>query len=103
MRCLIAFLDVIIQGPVDYLRHLREVVKPTGRLCIIEKYPEITPKSKAHGWSLSLLVKQAEQAGWIPVRCELIRGTYHYIAMFVQRDLFPPEPPRKKKAGAARR
>ena len=83
-------------GHVDYLRHLRSVVKPTGRLCIIEKYPEIATNRKTHGWSLSLLVKQAEEAGWIPVRCELMRGTYHYLAVFVQKDLFPPEPSRAR-------
>jgi ubiquinone/menaquinone biosynthesis C-methylase UbiE len=81
---------------VAYLQHLLQVVRPTGRLCIIEKYPELTPQRRAHGWSLSQLVKQAEEAGWIPVRCELIRGTYHYVAIFVPRDLFPPPPAGKK-------
>jgi ubiquinone/menaquinone biosynthesis C-methylase UbiE len=80
---------------VDYLRHLRKVVKPNGRLCVIERYPEINPKSKAHGYSLSKLVSEAEQAGWILVRCELIRGTYHYLAIFVRQDLFPPDPEKK--------
>jgi ubiquinone/menaquinone biosynthesis C-methylase UbiE len=77
---------------VDYLRHLREVVKPAGRLCVIEKYTDIASRHGAHGTSLSQLVLEAEQAGWIPVRCELMTGTYHYLAIFVQRDLFPPEP-----------
>lgn len=74
---------------VDYLRHLRKVLKPTGRVCVIEKYPEITPKNPGHAWTLSRLIAEAEQAGWIPVRCELMTGTYHYMAIFVQQDLFP--------------
>ncbi len=76
---------------IDYLRHLSEVIKPTGRLCVIEKYPEIASRRGAHGTSLSQLVLEAEKAGWIPVRCELMTGTYHYLAIFVQKALFPPE------------
>ncbi|MEA3225737.1 MAG: hypothetical protein U9Q07_07275 [Planctomycetota bacterium] len=29
----------------------------------------------------------------------LITGTYHFMAIFVQQELFPPEPERKKPAG----
>jgi predicted methyltransferase len=76
---------------IDYLRHLSEVIKPTGRLCVIEKYPEIASRRGAHGTSLSQLVLEAEKAGWIPARCELMTGTYHYLAIFVQKALFPPE------------
>ncbi|MBN2270903.1 MAG: class I SAM-dependent methyltransferase [Sedimentisphaerales bacterium] len=79
-------------GRVDYLDHLRDVVKPTGRLCVIEKYATIATEHGSHGTALSELIAQAEQAGWIPVRCELMTGTYHYLAIFVQRDLFGPEP-----------
>lgn len=77
---------------VDYLRELRDIVKKTGRICIIEKNPEIATEKKSHGTPLSELVEQAEQAGWIPVRYELMTGTYHYLAIFVQKDLFGPEP-----------
>ncbi len=80
-----------LNSHVDYLRLLRKILKPTGRLCIIEKYPDISTKNRAHGTPLSRLVKEAEEAGWIPVRCEMIAGTYHYIAVFVQKDMFPPE------------
>lgn len=80
-----------LNGHVDYLRRLRKILKPTGRLYIIEKYPDIATKNRAHGTPLSRLAKEAEEAGWIPVRYELISGTYHYLAVFVQRDLFPPE------------
>lgn len=79
-------------GRVDYLRRLRDVVKPTGRLCVIEKYTTIATEHGSHGTALSELIAQAEQAGWIPVRCELMTGTYHYLAIFVQKNLFGPEP-----------
>jgi predicted methyltransferase len=81
-------------GHVDYLRHLHKVVKPTGRICIIERHSAIPGGTRAqeHGWSPGLLMQQAEEAGWIGVRCELITGTYHFMAIFVQKELFPPEP-----------
>ncbi len=85
-------------GHVDYLRHLHKVVKPTGRLCIIERHSGIRggARAKEHGWSPGLLMQQAEEAGWIAVRCELITGMYHFMAIFVQQELFPPEPERKR-------
>ena len=85
-------------GHVDYLRHLHKVVKPTGRLCIIERHSGIPggARAKEHGWFPGLLMQQAEEAGWIAVRCELITGTYHFMAIFVQKDLFPPEPERRR-------
>lgn len=80
-------------GHVDYLRHLRKVVKPTGRLCVIEKHAGLcSGRGSEHAWLPGLLFEQAEEAGWIPIRYELITGTYHFIAFFVQKDLFPPEP-----------
>ena len=39
-------------GRVDYLRRLRKVAKPTGRLCVIERYSEIATKGKDHGTQL---------------------------------------------------
>ena len=94
--CALAFLSQTYHhldkdGRLDYLRRLRGVVKPTGRLCVIEKYETIATEHKSHGTPLSKLVATAEQAGWIPVRCELLTGTYHYLAIFVQKDLFGPE------------
>ncbi|MFH1715952.1 MAG: class I SAM-dependent methyltransferase [Planctomycetota bacterium] len=88
-------------GHVDYLRHLREVVKPSGRLCVIERHSMIPGGSRAreHAWAPGLLIRQAEEAGWICVRYELITGTYHFIAIFVQKDLFPPEPEERRPAG----
>ena len=85
-------------GRVDYLRHLHTVVKPTGRLCIIERHSGIRGSDRAmdHGWLPGLLMQQAEEAGWIGVRCELITGTYHFMAIFVQQDLFPRERERRR-------
>lgn len=79
-------------GQVDYLKHLREVVKPTGRLCVIEKNAAIATEARAHATHLGELIDQAEAAGWIALRTELMPGTYHYLAIFAQKDLFPPEP-----------
>ena len=85
-------------GKVDYLRHLHKVVKPTGRLCVIEHHTRLsTGKAVEHAWEPGLLMQQAEEAGWITVRYQLITGTYHFIAIFVPKELFPPEPPKKKQ------
>jgi len=84
-------------GRVDYLRHLRKVLKPTGRVVVIEKYIDTVTGHNRHGTRLSVLVADAEEAGWAPVRYQLMTGTYHYMVTFVQKDLFPPEPPPKKK------
>jgi tRNA A58 N-methylase Trm61 len=102
--CELAFLSktyhhLDADGRVDYLRHLREVVRPTGRLCVIERYANIAGQSSSHDMLLSQLVKQAEQAGWIAVRYELMTGTYHYITIFVQKDIFPPERSSRRRGG----
>lgn len=78
-------------GHVDYLKHLHSVVKPTGRVVIIEKYTETGLGSGTHGTRLSRLVRQAEEASWVPVRLELMTGSYHYIAILAQQELFPAE------------
>ena len=76
-------------GHVDYLRHLKSVVKPTGRLVVVERYRELgTGHSREHAWSPGLLSQQADEAGWIMVRCELIAGSHHFIAIFAQKQLF---------------
>ena len=82
---------------VEYLKHLRKVVKPTGRLCVIERYPVISTQHKSHGTLLSTLAKEAEESGWVCVRFELMPNTYHFLAILVQKELFPPEPQRTKK------
>jgi len=83
-------------GHVDYLRHLRKVVKPNGRLCVIEKHPLLSGRRKGRAWSPALLIQQAEESGWIPIRYELITGTHHYIAIFVQPEIFPTEPRKER-------
>jgi len=86
-------------GLVDYWRHLGKVVKPTGRVCVIERYAGLASgRSKEHAWAPGLLTQQAEQGGWILVRYELLTGTGHYMAIFVQRDLFPVQTQKKKPA-----
>lgn len=86
------------EGHVAYLRHLRKVLKPTGRICVIEKCPEIAQERKGHAWPLRLLLQETEEAGWVLVRYELMTGTYHYLAIFVQKDLFPAESSKTKPA-----
>ena len=77
-------------GQVAYLRHLHDVVKPTGRLVVIEHHKQLgVGRQTEHAWSPGLLMQQAEEAGWIPVRYELITGTYHFIAVFAPKELFP--------------
>ncbi len=86
---------------VDYLRHLKEVLKPTGRVCIIERHPTLSVgRELKHGWSPGLLMQQAAEAGWVVVRCELITGTYHFMAILVQKELFPLKKPKEKSADA---
>ncbi len=84
-------------GLVDYLRHLRSVIKPTGRVVIIEYYHELaTGRGKDHAFSPGRLAGQAEEAGWILLRCEMIAGTRHFIAIFAQRELFANKKVEKK-------
>ena len=91
------------EGQVDYLDDLRSVVKPTGRLVVIEHYQELaTGRMKDHSWSPGLLTQQAEQGGWILVRSELITGTHHFMAIFVQKELFGIKEPKKELVGASK-
>ncbi len=86
---------------VAYLKGLRSVLKPNGRLVIIERYTETGLGNGEHGTPLSRLIRESEESGWVPVRAELIPTTYHYIAIFAQKDLFPPEP--AKQEGKAKK
>ncbi len=88
-------------GKVDYLKHLHKVVKPLGRVVIIEKCPEISTRMRAHGTAISSLTAEADEAGWVLVRYELLPKTYHFLAVFVQKDLFPEE--RRGRRGRRRR
>ncbi|NQT40093.1 MAG: methyltransferase domain-containing protein [Planctomycetes bacterium] len=85
-------------GHVDYLRHLRSVVKPTGRVVVIERHIALSEgRQREHGWSPGLLTQTAEEAGWILVRSELITGTHHFIAIFAQKEMFASKAPEKKE------
>ncbi len=76
-------------GHVAYLKHLKEVVKPSGKLVIIERHPALASgRSAEHGWLPGLLGRQAEVAGWMMLRCELIPGSDHFMATFVQPETF---------------
>ncbi len=81
---------------VGYLKRLRSVIKPTGRVVIIERYTGTGLGNGTHGTRLSRLIRQAEEAGWVPVQAELMAGTDRYIAILAQMEMFPPEPVRKR-------
>lgn len=76
-------------GHVAYLKHLKEVVKPSGKLVIIERHPALASgRGAEHGWLPGLLARQAEDAGWMLLRCGLIPGSDHFMATFVQPETF---------------
>jgi len=81
------------KGLVDYWHHLKKVVKPTGRVCVIESHSGLTKSSCS--WAPGLLAQQASQAGWILYKQKMIPGTNQYIAIFAQKDYFLPEHQRK--------
>lgn len=90
-------------GQVDYLNGLRSVLKPTGRLVVIEHYQELaTGRAREHAWSPGLLTQQAEEADWVLVRSEMITGTNHFMAIFVQKALFGIKEPEKELVEAAK-
>lgn len=79
------------EGHVDYLKHLKKVVKPTGRIAVIEKYSTIAIHGKDHGTILSTLISQSEEAGWIPLRYQIIPNTNHYLVILGHKELFQSE------------
>lgn len=81
------------ESRVDYWRELASVVRPTGRVVILETYPAIAARGKDHGTQLSKLIEEAEQGGWIAVEVWYLAGTQHYLAIFVQQAAFfePPD------------
>jgi predicted methyltransferase len=81
---------------VGYLRGLRSTLKPDGRVVVIERYIGAGLGDGGHGTRLSQLIEQAEEAGWIPLRAELLSGTNRYIAIFAPREAIPREPARKR-------
>ena len=82
---------------VGYMRRLRSAIKPTGRLVIVEYYRELgVGISATHSYSPGQLALQAEEAGWTLLRCEMINGTRHFMAVFVNREIFPVEKLKQK-------
>ena len=74
---------------IDYLRHLKKVIKPPGRVVIIERHADLASgRGKDHAWQPGLLSHQAEQAGWMLLRCEMIPGSDHFMATFVTPEAF---------------
>lgn len=77
-------------GRVAYWRALAEQCKRTGRVCVIETYPEIAVRGQDHGTQLSKLITEAEQGGWIAVEVWFLPGTQHYMAVFAPKAAFFP-------------
>ncbi len=77
-----------LSNHAQYLRHLRDVVKPTGRIVIVDRHAR--PNNRFRGLEPSELSAHAAESGWIPVRCRPIRDDEHYVATFVRDDLFDP-------------
>lgn len=73
---------------VQYWKELASVVRPTGRVAVLETYPAIALRGKDHGTQLSTLIEEAEQGGWVPVETWYLPGTQHYLAIFVQQRAF---------------
>jgi ubiquinone/menaquinone biosynthesis C-methylase UbiE len=84
---------------VDYLRHLQKVIRPYGRVVIIERHRDlVSGRGKEHAWQPGLLGYQAEQAGWMLLRCELIPGSDHFMATFVKPEAFAEKLSKQLKA-----
>jgi ubiquinone/menaquinone biosynthesis C-methylase UbiE len=74
---------------VEYLKHLKSVIKPSGRVVIVERHADLaTGRGREHAWQPGLLGQQAEQAGWMLFRCEMIPGSDHFMAAFVRPEVF---------------
>jgi ubiquinone/menaquinone biosynthesis C-methylase UbiE len=74
-------------GQVDYLRHLKQIIKPSGKLVIIERHSALaTGRGLDHAAMPGVLAQKAEEAGWMLLRCELLRGSDHFMASFVQPE-----------------
>jgi len=83
---------------VDYLRHLKKVIKPSGRVVIIERHADLASgRGKEHAWQPGLLGQQAEQAGWMLLRCELIPGSDHFMATLIKPEAFAEKFSRRLK------
>jgi ubiquinone/menaquinone biosynthesis C-methylase UbiE len=88
--CDLAFISKTyhhLSNHVDYLRNLKKAIKPSGRVCIIERHPDYaTGRGKEHAWMPGLLAKQAEEAGWMLLRHEMIRNSDHFMMILAQPE-----------------
>jgi arsenite methyltransferase len=90
-------------GQVDYLRHLKQIIKPNGKLVIIELHSGLaTGRGLDHAAMPGPLAQKAEEAGWMLLRYELLRGSDHFMASFVQpesviKKLARPQTKQKKE------
>lgn len=74
---------------VDYLRHLAKVIRPSGRLVIIERHADLAEdRGKEHAGQPGHVAYQAEQAGWMLLQCQMIPRSDHFMAIFVKPDAF---------------
>ena len=74
---------------IDYLKHLKKVIRPTGRLVIVEAHPSLSRGGRGqHAWMPGLLGKQAEDAGWMLLSYGLLPKSDHFTAVFVQPENF---------------
>lgn len=72
---------------VEYLKHLKKVVKPSGRVCVIERHPDFaTGGGKNHAWMPGLLARQGEEAGWMLLRYEMIKNSDHFMVIFADPE-----------------
>jgi predicted methyltransferase len=86
--------DVVVDigaGDGWWSERMGKAVGPEGTVHAAEVEQKLVDKMKDHGMQLSRVVQEAEESGWVPVRCELITGTEHFLAIFVQKDLFEPK------------
>jgi len=88
--CDLAFISKAyhhLENRVDYLRGLKKIIKPSGRVCIIERHPDYaTGDGKNHAWMPGLLGEQAEEAGWMLLRYEMIKGSDHFMMILGQPE-----------------
>ena len=81
-----------VDGRVDYLRHLHDVVKSTGRIAILDYHHDVPPLNPEHAMPPADLFRDADSAGWVPVRYEHRPGGKYYIAILAQKEVFEEGP-----------
>ncbi len=76
-------------GRVEYLKGLLKVIKPTGRLVIVERHSALASgRGAEHGGYPGVIAGQAEEAGWMTVKVVMIPNSDHFMAIFAQPEGF---------------